>query len=65
IPSSNILIDLPSQSIHTGKVGQKLAAGIGSGADTSTSGRWATEDREIKEAAGIAESIAVYLCLQK
>ncbi|EED82151.1 predicted protein [Postia placenta Mad-698-R] len=38
--------NLPSQSIHIGKVGQKPAAGVGSGADTSTSGRWATEDRE-------------------
>lgn len=28
-------------------MGQKLAAGVGSGADTLTSGRWATEDREV------------------
>ncbi|KAF9804474.1 hypothetical protein IEO21_09375 [Rhodonia placenta] len=42
-----ILIDLPSQSIHLGEVGQKLAAGAGRGAETLTSGRWATEDREV------------------
>ncbi|EED83869.1 predicted protein [Postia placenta Mad-698-R] len=75
-----ILIDLPSQSIHFGKVGKKLAAEVGNGADTSTSGRWATKDREadahcnplvlspsfqIKEATGITEFVAVYLCLQK
>ncbi|KAF9804675.1 hypothetical protein IEO21_09298 [Rhodonia placenta] len=34
-----ILIDLPSQSIHFGKVGQKLTAGVGSGAETATGSR--------------------------
>ncbi|KAF9804685.1 hypothetical protein IEO21_09288 [Rhodonia placenta] len=31
---------LPSQSIHFGKVGQKLAAGVGSGAETATGRRF-------------------------
>ncbi|KAF9811122.1 hypothetical protein IEO21_06640 [Rhodonia placenta] len=52
-----ILIDLPLQSIHIGKVGQKLAAGVGSGAGMTNG--------QIKEATGIAGFIAVYLCLQK
>ncbi|KAF9812127.1 hypothetical protein IEO21_06360 [Rhodonia placenta] len=39
VTAKPILIDLPSQSIHLGKVGQKLAAGVGSSAETSTSGR--------------------------
>ncbi|EED79738.1 predicted protein [Postia placenta Mad-698-R] len=57
LPAKPIMIDLPSRSIHFGKMGQKLAAGVGSGADT--------EDREIEEATGIAKLVAVYLCLQK
>ncbi|KAF9806569.1 hypothetical protein IEO21_08637 [Rhodonia placenta] len=36
------MIDLPSQNIHWGKVGQKLAAGVGSDAETATGGRLET-----------------------
>ncbi|KAF9813106.1 hypothetical protein IEO21_05766 [Rhodonia placenta] len=39
ITAKPILIDLPSQSIHFSKVGQKLAAGVGSGAETATGSR--------------------------
>ncbi|KAF9811051.1 hypothetical protein IEO21_06680 [Rhodonia placenta] len=37
--TKEILIDLPSQSIHFGKLGRKLAAGVGSGAETATGSR--------------------------
>lgn len=44
-----LLIDLPSQSLQWGKVGQKLVTGVGSGAETARVAdqkRATSEDRE-------------------